>query len=433
LSGVAVNAGQTISVANIIAGNLKFTPSADANGAGSASFTFQVQDNGGTLNLGADLDQTPNTLTIDVTAVDDAPVLGQNTLTLTAGATVTVSSAQLSATDVDNPAAGLLFTVGSVTHGQFELASAPTVAVVSFTQAQIGAGQVRFVHDASTSAPTYDVSVSDGTLTAGPATASISFSLNSTAAPSPGPVLPPPAPSLPSVPAPSTPTAPAPAPIPTLGTGGIGDAGDGGTGGGSGGGDGHGSSHGAGGGAATGVIGVLATDASVGRPVRVSDMRAVSMPHVKLSSGVLDLHTGLPPLEMGLLIQSSDPQLTKFEGSAPADWSITSAFNDESSLKSQQKEQFTVLLDSAQMGGIVFSVGVVWWASRVTGMIGSLLASMPAWRQLDPLPVVGRDDDKDKDKDEDDWQTEQDRNQYADELAISMVLEGPRQTTSMSV
>jgi len=129
----------------------------------------------------------------------------------------------------------------------------------------------------------------------------------------------------------------------------------------------------------------------------------------------------LPPLETGMLIQSSDVQISKFQGSTRADWSVTSAYHDGFSLK-QQKEQFSVLLDSAEMGGIAFSVGVVWWASRVTGVIGSMMASMPAWRQLDPLPVVGSDDDGD----EVEWQSEDDRTSYADELRVSMVLEGVR-------
>ena len=34
-----------------------FTPVANANGAGYASFTFQVQDDGGIANGGVDLDQ----------------------------------------------------------------------------------------------------------------------------------------------------------------------------------------------------------------------------------------------------------------------------------------------------------------------------------------------------------------------------------------
>jgi hypothetical protein len=137
LSGVAVVAGQTIAAGNL--NNLQFTPSADGNGAGYASFTFQVQDSGGTANGGVDLDQSPNTTTVDVSAVNDAPVIGQNNLSLSAGASVTLTAAQLSAADIDDAAAGLLFTVSAVTHGQFELASAPTVAIVSFSQAQISA------------------------------------------------------------------------------------------------------------------------------------------------------------------------------------------------------------------------------------------------------------------------------------------------------
>jgi len=70
----AVSAGDFISKADIDANKLIFTPIANANGTGYASFTFQVQDNGGTANSGVDLDQTANTLTIDVSAVNDAPV-----------------------------------------------------------------------------------------------------------------------------------------------------------------------------------------------------------------------------------------------------------------------------------------------------------------------------------------------------------------------
>ena len=50
-----------------------FVPAADGNGAAYASFTFQVQDDGGTANGGVDLDPSPNTITFDVTPVNDAP------------------------------------------------------------------------------------------------------------------------------------------------------------------------------------------------------------------------------------------------------------------------------------------------------------------------------------------------------------------------
>src|SRR5438552_5009584 len=42
-----------------------------ANGIGYASFTFQVQDDGGIANGGVDLDQSANTMTVDVTSVKD--------------------------------------------------------------------------------------------------------------------------------------------------------------------------------------------------------------------------------------------------------------------------------------------------------------------------------------------------------------------------
>src|SRR5262249_48841318 len=73
-NNVAVNAGDFIPVANINSGLLKFTPAADGSGSPYTTFTFQVQDNGGTAGGGADLDPTPNTMTINVTAVNDAPV-----------------------------------------------------------------------------------------------------------------------------------------------------------------------------------------------------------------------------------------------------------------------------------------------------------------------------------------------------------------------
>src|SRR5262249_12086678 len=86
---------------------------ANANGTGYASFTFQVQDNGGTANGGVDLDQSPNSFTFNVTAINDAPVIdlqgsvsGVQTAVATAafsegGGAVTVAS-DLTVSDVDS-------------------------------------------------------------------------------------------------------------------------------------------------------------------------------------------------------------------------------------------------------------------------------------------------------------------------------------------
>ncbi len=75
LDGAAVAAGQAIAAADIAAGRLVYTPVANANDAqnGVQSLTFQVRDTGGTANGGADLDTTPNTLTLNITPVNDLP------------------------------------------------------------------------------------------------------------------------------------------------------------------------------------------------------------------------------------------------------------------------------------------------------------------------------------------------------------------------
>ena len=80
-NGVAVAAGQFVSVADMNAGLLQFTPAAYANGADYASFTFQVQDNGGTANGSVDLDPVAKTMTVDVTSVNSAPSGTSSTVT----------------------------------------------------------------------------------------------------------------------------------------------------------------------------------------------------------------------------------------------------------------------------------------------------------------------------------------------------------------
>ncbi|MCC6917556.1 MAG: VCBS repeat-containing protein [Alphaproteobacteria bacterium] len=73
LALAAVQAGDTVSRADIDAGNLVFLPDAEESGTSYAGFTFQVVDDGGTAGGGVDTDATANTITFDVTAVDDAP------------------------------------------------------------------------------------------------------------------------------------------------------------------------------------------------------------------------------------------------------------------------------------------------------------------------------------------------------------------------
>ncbi|MEK1939906.1 MAG: tandem-95 repeat protein, partial [Pseudomonas sp.] len=66
LNGVAVTAGTVVSAANFA--NLVYTPAANANGNALATLTFSVQDSKDGF------DPSPNTLTFNVAAVNDAPV-----------------------------------------------------------------------------------------------------------------------------------------------------------------------------------------------------------------------------------------------------------------------------------------------------------------------------------------------------------------------
>lgn len=76
LSGTDVSSGQVINVANVA--NLVFSPVANANGVGYASFDFSVRDQSNAFSAGV------NTLSFDVSALNDAPtgsvsIVGINT------------------------------------------------------------------------------------------------------------------------------------------------------------------------------------------------------------------------------------------------------------------------------------------------------------------------------------------------------------------
>ena len=131
-----------------------------------AAPSYDVEVSDGALTTG------PAAATITFTNQNDAPVLGNNSLTLSEGATVVLTAADLSATDVDSPDPSLNFTVSNVVNGQFLLSGAPTT---TFTQADVTGNLVSFVHDGSEAAPSYDVEVSDGALTTGPVAATITF------------------------------------------------------------------------------------------------------------------------------------------------------------------------------------------------------------------------------------------------------------------
>ena len=89
--------------------HLAFAPAANANGAGYAGFSFQVRDDGKVRQWRRRSRSTPNTITIDVTAVNDAPAGANRTVTVLEDASYTFTTADFGFSDPsDSPANALL-------------------------------------------------------------------------------------------------------------------------------------------------------------------------------------------------------------------------------------------------------------------------------------------------------------------------------------
>ena len=108
-SRVAPN--QSVSKADLDAGKLDFTPAANANGDGYASFTFRVSD-------GANESASAYTMTVDVTPVNDRPT-GKPTIVGTAKVGQTLTADDSGVADVDVPTGEWYYT-WFTTHAPFE-------------------------------------------------------------------------------------------------------------------------------------------------------------------------------------------------------------------------------------------------------------------------------------------------------------------------
>ncbi len=128
-----------------------------SNYSGADTLTVTSTDS----NAVSDVD----TVALTVTAQNDPPALATNTgSTVLEGDIDTITSAELSVTDPDQAAAQMVYSVGTLpTNGHLERSTAPGVAITSFTQAEINAGLLRYVHDGSeTATDSFTFTVNDG-------------------------------------------------------------------------------------------------------------------------------------------------------------------------------------------------------------------------------------------------------------------------------
>jgi Domain of unknown function (DUF4347)/Cadherin-like/Bacterial Ig domain len=323
------------------------------NGNAPVAFTASLNDLGNTGAGGPRASPNAN-VTLNVIPVNDAPVLGSVALGIDAGGTVVLTAANMSATDVDDAPSSLVFFIASLQNGRFELAGNPGVPVLAFTQGQVAEGQVKFVHTDPLRPPSYVVFVTDGASTVGPGIVALTFRPlvepggASKAARDDG--------GLPSVSFASG----------TVDTSGAGlsdpfairlnrqpvvpsDGGDAAIA------------------EAEAVTPVGGSRLPVGTSGNVFEVRPRGIAYRELGFGEMDkLPTKIPPLDLGL-----GPQRPH-----------------------EEPRGLDFALDAVRTAGLVVSVGAVWWAARAAGLVSSLLAITPTWRHLDPLPVLGRDDDE---------------------------------------
>lgn len=169
LNGTDLALNATFTQADIDAGRLGYlhdgseTPAAD-------SFGFSVSDGaGGSI--------AATSFALAITAVNDAPAIAANAgASVGEGASRTLSTAMLSATDADNTAAQLRYTlVAAPAHGVLKLSGSALAAGGSFTQDDLANGRVAYLHDGSeTTSDGFTFSLSDG---AGATLADASFAL----------------------------------------------------------------------------------------------------------------------------------------------------------------------------------------------------------------------------------------------------------------
>ena len=159
--GVAI---ASFTQAQVNAGAVQFVHNGDET---APSYSLTVSD--GSLSSAA------SSSAVTFSNVNDAPVIATNTITIAEGATATLGSSNLNATDPDNSPAQLTYTATNVSGGQFALAGGPGTAITTFTQAQINAGQVVFVHNGGEAAPNYSITVSDGSLSSASSSPTASF------------------------------------------------------------------------------------------------------------------------------------------------------------------------------------------------------------------------------------------------------------------
>lgn len=274
--------------------------------------------------------------------------------------------------DLDNTPTQLVYTVTTAPlNGQLELSTAPGLAITSFTQADVDAGRLVFVHNGTAAtSDSFTFTVSDG---AGGTIGTTTFAF------AVQPFFPPP------------------------GGGGVGGGGGGSTGG-SGGtesGSGSGSGTGSGSGGSGGTVvpppvqppSVLISTEGPVRETAVVGTTDDPMPIAVITNRTVarieQPTVGIQELPARLIEPLSLPVKKALAIGHKFIERLTRLADDLERGVQEREYQSHLLGRVASFSGMALSAGFVAWILRGGSLVASFLVSMPAWRHFDPLPVLG--------------------------------------------
>ena len=360
----------------------------------------------------ASVDGIAASVTLAISGTNDAPVITNATITLRVGQTVLLTPALIGAIDVDGPSELLTFTTSEVVNGRFERVGDRGAPISTFSYADLAAGRVQFVSSGNGGAPAFRITADDGSITSDPLNARVVFASGSATNSASAGLL---------------------AYVNTVPGSGAALS------------DGSGS-------VVPARTDVAPSDAAAETNPADQDKSVSSAIPAETQGAFLErlLSTGPAPAERqsrSTPVAASDAVITLTDrsrsatidvinditwddfylrlvslsavdqGSSGRDATLAAgAVTDESGDGSENVSR-ELAVSAAQMTGIALTAGTVWWALRVGGLLTSLMASMPAWRHIDPLPILSDDEDE-----EVDWGVE-DAEEARDEQAVDEVLD----------
>jgi len=342
-----------------------------------------------------------SSVAITVSAPPTPVLLVDSGLTIAAGSTAMITSSSLDAVEMGVSPDQLVFTVTKLpSSGRLELAGQPLSVGGTFTQSQIDQGQLQFVSISATATDdAFSFVVKDAAGTSLPAA---SFAVHSVA------VAPPPTPLPPTVPTPFTPP-------PTLPGGGTGSGGS------------------------SNLVPVIQnspistdqsstaadnSDASITAGLTtITNLELVTVPvdtpqaspaqqaaaapapAVPPKSNAVPAHVNVtdaapPPAPAAQANPpAAQPVAPVFSGNPAATLSHSSPLWHDLDIMQQQansehETRVHIVAGTATVVSVGMSVVYLVWAIRVGSILSSFLSSMPAWKLVDPLPILDQASEK---------------------------------------